>query len=57
VGRQHAEIDTPSPQYVADYLATSDGLQLTKAFMQIADVQIRRSIVKLVEKIAESDGE
>jgi transcriptional regulator with XRE-family HTH domain len=34
-GQHHAHIDAPSPQYVSDYLATSDGLQLTKAFMQM----------------------
>src|SRR5277367_57487 len=33
--RGHAQTDAPSPQYVSDYLATSHGLQLTKAFMQI----------------------
>src|SRR5437660_7117151 len=27
--------DAPSPAYVADFLATSDGLALTKAFMRI----------------------
>src|ERR1700726_588805 len=32
-GEHHAQTDAPSPQYVSDYLATSDGLQLTKAFM------------------------
>jgi transcriptional regulator with XRE-family HTH domain len=33
--QHHAHTDAPSAQYVSDYLATSDGLQLTKAFMQI----------------------
>ena len=42
----------PSPSYVSDYLATSDGLSLTKAFMQIRNAQLRRSIVNLVEAIA-----
>src|SRR5262249_1247095 len=27
--------EAPSPAYVADFLATSDGLSLTKAFMRI----------------------
>src|SRR6476660_6981107 len=27
--------DAPSPTYVAEFLATTDGLALTKAFMQI----------------------
>jgi hypothetical protein len=45
----------PFPQYVSDYLATSDGLLLTKAFMQIPDAKLRRSIVDLVEQIADSE--
>jgi transcriptional regulator with XRE-family HTH domain len=44
--------DAPSPTYVADFLATSDGLALTKAFMRIGDQKLRRRIVDLVEQIA-----
>ena len=51
-GEDHAQPGAPSPQFVSDYLATSDGLNLTKAFMQIPNVQLRRSIVDLVELIA-----
>jgi transcriptional regulator with XRE-family HTH domain len=43
---------TPPPSYVSDFLATTDGLNLTKAFMRIQDAQLRRSIVDLVEGIA-----
>ena len=51
-GEDHAQPGAPSPQFVSDYLATSDGLNLTKAFMRIPNVQHRRSIVDLVESIA-----
>jgi len=51
-GQHDAKTDAPSPQYISDYLATSDGLQLTKAFMQIPDPKLRRSIVNLVEQLA-----
>src|SRR3974390_2857863 len=44
--------EAPSPAYVSDFLATSDGLALTKAFMRIADPKLRRRIVDLVEQIA-----
>jgi len=44
--------EAPSPAYVSDFLATSDGLALTKAFMRIADSRLRRRIVDLVEQIA-----
>jgi transcriptional regulator with XRE-family HTH domain len=45
----------PSPSYVSDFLATSDGLSLTKAFMRITDPALRRCIVKLVQQIAGND--
>jgi transcriptional regulator with XRE-family HTH domain len=43
--------DAPSPAYVTDFLATSDGLSLVKAFMCIEDAKLRRAIVRLVEGI------
>lgn len=45
-----------SPAYVSDFLATSEGLALTRAFTRIPDAKMRRSIVDLVEQIAERDG-
>jgi transcriptional regulator with XRE-family HTH domain len=41
-----------SPAYVSDFLATSEGLALTRAFTRITDAKLRRSIVELVEQIA-----
>jgi transcriptional regulator with XRE-family HTH domain len=35
--------DVPSPAYVSDFLATSDGLSLVKAFMCIEDPKLRRA--------------
>jgi transcriptional regulator with XRE-family HTH domain len=52
-GASQAKGTTPSPAYVTDFLATSDGLALTKAFTQIKDVKLRRRIVDLVEGIAD----
>ena len=46
----------PSPAYVSDFLATSEGLELTRAFTRITDPKLRRSIVELVEQIAEREG-
>jgi transcriptional regulator with XRE-family HTH domain len=43
--------EAPSPAYVSDFLATSDGLALTKAFMRIKDPKLRRRIVDLVEQM------
>jgi transcriptional regulator with XRE-family HTH domain len=44
--------EDPSPAYVSDFLATSEGLALTRAFTRISDTKMRRSIVDLVEQIA-----
>ncbi|HEY5064649.1 MAG TPA: helix-turn-helix transcriptional regulator [Xanthobacteraceae bacterium] len=51
-GRIEGMGEAPSPAYVSDFLATSDGLALTKAFMRIHDSKLRRRIVDLVEQIA-----
>ena len=52
-GQQSSELSgAPSPVYVSNFLATSDGLVLTKSFMSIKDAKLRRRIVDLVEQIA-----
>jgi transcriptional regulator with XRE-family HTH domain len=48
-GRGLAEAS--SPAYVNDFLASSEGLTLLKAFMKIDDPVLRRSIVRLVEAV------
>ncbi len=40
------------PSYISDFLATADGVALTRAFMSIRDARQRRSIVILVEAMA-----
>ena len=44
-----------SCDYVSGFLATSDGLALTKAYMHIENAKLRRSIVALVKQIAGED--
>src|SRR3990172_7039216 len=51
-GQSKRDGKAPSPTYVSDFLATSDGLALTKAFVQIKNAKLRRNIVNLVEEIA-----
>jgi transcriptional regulator with XRE-family HTH domain len=41
-----------SPAYISDFLASADGISLTKAFVSIGDRKLRRRIVELVEQIA-----
>ena len=45
--------DAPSAAYISDFLASSEGLSLTKAFTRIKEPKLRRRIVDLVEEIAE----
>jgi transcriptional regulator with XRE-family HTH domain len=47
--------EAPSPAYISDFLATSDGLALTKAFMRIKSPKLRRRIVELVEQIVSDE--
>jgi transcriptional regulator with XRE-family HTH domain len=51
----HGMSEAPSPTYVSDFLATSDGLALTQSFMRIKDAKLRRRIVDLVQQIAEDN--
>lgn len=41
-----------SPSYVSNFLASTDGLALVKAFTAIKDTKLRRKLVLLVRKIA-----
>jgi transcriptional regulator with XRE-family HTH domain len=51
-GYRSQDRKAPSPAFVSDFLATTDGLDLTKAYMRIKDANLRRRIVHLVENIA-----
>lgn len=43
--------DAPSPSYVSDFLATSDGLALARAFTRIKNPKLRRCITNVVVNI------
>ena len=40
------------PNYLVDFLATSDGIQLNKAFVRIKDAKLRRRVIDLVRAMA-----
>jgi hypothetical protein len=46
-----SRLRAPSPSFVSDFLATSEGLDLIRAFTCIEDAKLRRAIVRLVEEI------
>ena len=49
--------EDPSPAYMTDFLSTSDGLQLMRAFVRVRDSRVRKRIVDLVEALAEADDQ
>ncbi|MCV9938099.1 helix-turn-helix domain-containing protein [Boseaceae bacterium BT-24-1] len=49
--------DSSATTYVADFLATSEGVQLTKAFVRIKNPRVRRRIVDLVDSLADAPAE
>ncbi|MEP7031386.1 MAG: helix-turn-helix transcriptional regulator, partial [Pseudolabrys sp.] len=51
-GQRKADGSAPSPAYVSEFLATSSGIALTRAFTRLSSAKLRRSIVNLVEEIA-----
>jgi transcriptional regulator with XRE-family HTH domain len=46
--------EDPGNTYVVDFLSTSEGLQLNRAFIAIKDPRVRKSVIELVERIATS---
>ena len=49
-------VETASPTDVSGFLATSEGLALSQAFMRIRDPSLRRRIVDLIQGIAGENG-
>src|SRR5947209_2882021 len=43
--------EAESPAYLTNFLATSDGLALVKAFMRIDNPKLRRRVVELVQEM------
>ena len=41
-----------SPAYVSEFLSSTDGLALVKAFTKIKEAKLRRRVAQLVEEIA-----
>lgn len=44
-----------STTYVVDFLSSSEGLQLNRAFVKISDPKVRRKIVDLVKSLSDED--
>ena len=44
-----------STSFVVDFLSSSEGLQLNRAFVKISDPKVRRKIVDLVKALSADD--
>ncbi len=49
--------DSAANAYVSDFMSSSEGVQLTKAFVRIKSAKARRRIIDLVETLAEEEPE
>lgn len=54
-GAARRHLPDPALAYVTDFLAADEGHALMRAFTQITNKTLRRSIVRMVEAIDESD--
>ena len=52
-GQKTSAKEAPSMAYVSEFLATSDGLALVAGFSKITSSGLRRSIVELVDHLAQ----
>jgi hypothetical protein len=48
---QFKAVHAPMPDYVAEMLATKDGLGLIRAFTQVRSATLKQAIVRLVEEL------
>jgi len=46
-----------STTYVVDFLSSSEGIQLNRAFARITDPKVRRKIIDLIKTLAPAEGE
>jgi len=46
-----------SSSYVVDFLSSSEGLQLNRAFVKVSDPKVRRKIIDLVRSLADETAD
>jgi len=49
--------ESQSSSYVTDFLTSSEGVALNRAFARIADAKVRRRVIDLVEALADKPSE
>jgi transcriptional regulator with XRE-family HTH domain len=51
-GEQPGMAEAAGPNYVVDFLSSSEGLQLNRAFVRIEDPKVRRKLIELAKALA-----
>jgi transcriptional regulator with XRE-family HTH domain len=54
IGGPEGFAEAPASGYVADFLTTSEGLELIKAFIAIKDSKVRRKLVDLAKALGQA---
>ena len=54
IGSTEGFAEGPASGYVADFLTTSEGLELIKAFIEIKDPKVRRKLVDLAKVLGQA---
>jgi len=49
--------EPPATNYVVDFLSSSEGIQLNRAFVRIKDAKLRRRVIDLVQAMAGGDAD
>ncbi len=49
--------EASSTSYVVDFLSSSEGIQLNRAFVRITNPAVRKKVVELVKTLAEETGD
>ncbi|ORE92322.1 helix-turn-helix domain-containing protein [Aurantimonas sp. 22II-16-19i] len=52
-----AGLQESGSDYVVDFLSTSEGLQLNRAFVKIADPKVRKRVIDLVRTLADGSDD
>nr|WP_304363747.1 helix-turn-helix domain-containing protein [Jiella sp. LLJ827] len=55
-GQKAAGLEEHGSDYVVDFLSTSEGLQLNRAFVRIADPKVRRRVIELIKTLADAEN-
>jgi transcriptional regulator with XRE-family HTH domain len=54
-GAGHELAERQPAHFVVDFLSSSEGIQLNKAFIRVKDAKVRRKIIDLVRAVAGED--